>query len=227
VRWVELIALYVALPLTLGWAFERFAYRRAMAPLLWVASILALVLVLGDGSFDRGVLSRMPLGHPYVRVAALRFFAFVVPLLAFGRWLAPDEFLRLPRERPLLWLALAALYPVLSVVPQGILFRVFFVARFGALFDSRLWLLVAGALAFSLGHVVFRNAPALLLTAVGGALFLDTYLHTQSMLLAAAEHGVYGIVAFTAGLGKFLYLGGRPREVSADMAGIEVEDSRR
>ena len=29
------------------------------------------------------------------------------------------------------------------------------------------------------------------------------------MLLAAAEHGAYGIVAFSAGIGKFLYLGAR------------------
>jgi hypothetical protein len=68
-----------------------------------------------------------------------------------------------------------------------------------------------GALAFSLGHVIFRNVPALAITAVGGAFFLDTYLRTGSMLLAAAEHGAYGIIAFTAGLGTFLYLGARPR----------------
>jgi membrane protease YdiL (CAAX protease family) len=154
---------------------------------------------------------RIPL-DPYLAVVALRFPLLAGPVLAMGRWLSPDEFLVLVRRRPGLWLAFGVLYTILSAVPQGILFRVYFEHRFGALFESRALLLVAGALVFSLGHVVFRNVPALVLTAVGGALFLDTYLRTRSMLLAAAEHGAYGIVAFSAGLGKFLYLGRRPRE---------------
>ena len=145
---------------------------------------------------------------------ALRFCAFAVPLLALGRWLAPDDFLRFLRRRPGLWLAFAALYPALSVLPQGILYRVFFMNRYGPLFESRGVLLLAGALAFSFGHVIFRNVPALVITAVGGAMFLETYVHTRSMLLAAVEHGAYGIVAFTAGLGRFLYLGARGRGTS-------------
>jgi uncharacterized protein len=210
-RWIELVVLYLIIPVAIAWAAKRFSYRRAMAPLLWVASAIAIALLLHDPSFDRAMLFRVPLGDPYVQVVALRFCALAVPLFAFGRWLSPGEFLQLPRLRPALWLALATLYPLLSAVPQGILYRVFFLQHFGALFESRPSLLLAGALVFSLGHVIFRNVPALVITAAGGALFLDTYLHTQSMLLAAAEHGAYGIVAFTAGLGKFLYLGARPR----------------
>jgi hypothetical protein len=210
-HWVELALLYGVTPMTLAWAAERFAYRRAMAPILWVASVLALVVLVRDPSFDRSLLFRLPLEDPYIGVIALRFCLLAPPLLAVGRWLVPGEFLRFLRRRPGLWLAFATLYPALSVIPQGILFRVYFVQRFGALFPSRPLLLLAGAVAFSLGHVVFRNVPALVLTAVGGALFLDTYLRTGSMFLAAAEHGAYGIVAFTAGLGTFLYLGARRR----------------
>jgi hypothetical protein len=213
--WTQLVALYVVMPVVMAWAVVRFSYRRAMAPLLWVVAALAVALLLQDPTYDRGTLFRLPLGHPYARVAALRFFVFAPLLLAFGRWLTPGEFLWFARRRPALWLAFAVLYPALSVVPQGILFRVFFLQRFGVLFESGPALLVAGALVFSLGHVIYRNVPALVITAVGGALFLDTYVHTQSMLLAAAEHGAYGIVAFTAGLGKFLYLGTRPRPVPA------------
>jgi hypothetical protein len=45
-------------------------------------------------------------------------------------------------------------------------------------------------------------------------MFLETYMRTHSMLLAAVEHGAYGIVAFTAGLGRFLYLGARARDLA-------------
>ncbi len=214
-RWVELIVLYAVAPVTIAWAANRYAYRGAMAPLLWVASGLAVIVLLRDPGFDRTLLFRLPFGDPYVKVMALRFCALGLPLLALGRWLAPDDFLRFLRRRPALWLAFAALYPVLSVLPQGILYRVFFMDRYGSLFESHAALLVAGALAFSFGHVIFRNVPALVITAVGGAMFLETYVHTQSMLLAAAEHGAYGIVAFTAGLGRFLYLGARGRDIRA------------
>jgi hypothetical protein len=210
-QWIALVTLYAAVPLGLAWVFNRFSYRRAMAPILWVASIVAIALLLRDTTFDRARLYRFPIGDPYVRVVALRFLGLAPLLLAFGRWLAPTEFMLFPRRRPLLWLAFALLYTALSAVPQGILYRVFFVQTFGDLFESRLSLLVAGAIVFSLGHVVFRNVPALVITAAGGALFVDTYLHTQSMLIAAAEHGAYGIVAFSAGLGRFLYLGARGR----------------
>jgi hypothetical protein len=214
VRWVELVVLYAVAPLTITWAAGRFSYRGAMAPLLWVASAIATVVLLCDPTFDRSVLYRLPLADPYVRVVALRFCFFAVPLLALGRWLAPDDYLRFLRRRPGLWLAFAFLYPALSVLPQGMLYRVFFLNRYGPLFESRPALLVAGALAFSFGHVIFRNVPALVITAVGGAMFLETYLHTHSMLLAAGEHGAYGVVAFTAGLGRFLYLGSRTRDLA-------------
>lgn len=213
-RWGELVLLYAVAPLSITWAAGRYSYRGAMAPLLWVAAGLATVLLLRDPTFDRAVLYRLPFEDPYVEVMALRFCAFAVPLLALGRWLAPDDFLRFLRRRPGLWLAFAFLYPALSVLPQGILYRVFFLERYGALFESRPVLLLAGALAFSFGHVIFRNVPALVITAVGGAMFLETYMRTHSMLLAAVEHGAYGIVAFTAGLGRFLYLGARARDLA-------------
>jgi hypothetical protein len=77
-----------------------------------------------------------------------------------------------------------------------------------------LWLLSVGAGVLLVRDPGFDNVPAIALTAIGGALFLDTYLKTDSMLVAAAEHGAYGVTAFSAGLGKFLYLGAqgpRPR----------------
>jgi len=221
-RWIELVVVYGATPVALAWLFERLSYRRAMAPLLWVLSAVALFLMFRDPGFDRAVLFRLPLGHPYVRIAALRFGLLAPVLLALGRWLTASDFLWFPRRRPALWLAFAVLYPALSAVPQGILFRVYFLQRFGLLFESGAWLLVAGAVVFSLGHVIFRNAPALVITAVGGALFLDTYVHTRSMLLAAAEHGAYGMVAFTAGLGRFLYLGARKGSVNAHALSPEL-----
>jgi hypothetical protein len=120
---------------------------------------------------------------------------------------APEGFLRLPRESPRLWGVVAVLYPLLSVLPQGILFRVFFLHRYEPLFGHGAAMLVAGTIAFSFAHVIFRNAVALGVTALGGLIFMLSQMATGSMLIASLEHAVYGVAAFTFGMGRFLFLG--------------------
>jgi hypothetical protein len=208
-RWLEFLLLYGVGPSVFAVVVHRFGYRGAMAPVLWVLSLLLFVALYGDPAFDRACLWRLPLSHPHVRVMVLRFVILGTALLGLGRYFAPERFLWIARTRPLVFLLLAVGYPVLSVIPQGLIWRVFFVQRYAALFTSPLTLVAVGAVAFSLAHLTFRNGVAIFVTAIGGALFLETYIETQSMLLAALEHGVYGVTAFTAGLGKFLYLGRR------------------
>ena len=55
--------------------------------------------------------------------------------------------------------------------------------------------------------MLFRNPWALLFTFAGGLLFLPTYRRTGSMLLANAEHALYGDFLFTVGWGRFFYEG--------------------
>ena len=75
-------------------------------------------------------------------------------------------------------------YPLLSVFPQGIIYRNWFVHRYRDLFgDSGLMILVA-ALAFSFVHIIFINWVALVLTFVGGIMFTGTYIRHRSGLLA-------------------------------------------
>jgi hypothetical protein len=101
-------------------------------------------------------------------------------------------------------------YPLLSALPRGFIWRVFFARRYAALFRRRHALLIAGALSFAFAHLVFQNVLAVVATAIGGALFLHTYLASRSMLLATLEHATYGVAAFTLGLGRFLYHGAIP-----------------
>ena len=61
--------------------------------------------------------------------------AAVAALLVW--WLVPQQALSLPRRATGLWLAIMALYPLLSALPQELLFRPLFFRRYGALFPSR------------------------------------------------------------------------------------------
>ena len=210
-RAIEFVTLYGVGPVLVSWVVNRCHYRAPIAPLLWVLAGLAAHALLLDPSFDAAVFWRLPEDRSLLWWVALRFAILGGALLWLGQRFAPEDFLQLPRHRPVLWLLLVVLYPTLSALPQGMLWRVLFVQRYAVLFDGRASLLLAGAVAFSFGHITYRSARALAVTAIGGALFLDTYLRSHSMILAATEHGAYGIVAFSAGLGRFMHMGRRWR----------------
>ena len=210
-RSCELALLYGALPLVFAGAVNRIGYRGAMFPILWIIALLCISVMLSDPAFDRASLWRLPLRHAHVTLMALRWLVLSSLLAIAVRLVSPRAFARFPRENPRFFAFFVVGYPFLSALPQGIIWRLFFAYRYASLFGTRTALVAAGAAAFALAHITFRNVLALLLTALGGAFFLDTYLTTGSMCLATLEHGAYGVAAFGLGLGEFLYLGARGR----------------
>ena len=136
----------------------------------------------------------------------LRFLVCGTALTLVTRWLAPGLFLSLPRERPVFWGAIMVLYPLLSVWPQEVIFRRFLFYRYGRIFGEG-GVVAASALAFGFAHVIFLNWIAVALTVAGGAMFARNYAQERSLWLACFEHGLYGCLVFTIGLGRFFYTG--------------------
>ena len=143
-----------------------------------------------------------------LRPMLMRFALCALLLIAVIALLAPERLFQLPRERPLFWLTLIAGYPLLSVLPQELVYRQLFARRYGGLFHGRWGWIVASALAFGWLHVVFDNWLAPLLCVLGGAFFAHTYAETRSLRLAVAEHSLYGMLVFTVGIGDFFYHAG-------------------
>src|SRR5262245_65520235 len=81
--------------------------------------------------------------------------------------LFPEKLFALPRAMPLEWAVLLATYPVLSVYPQELLYRAFFLKRYEGLFPNGRGLWLGSALAFAWLHVIFRNPLAIVMTLVG------------------------------------------------------------
>jgi membrane protease YdiL (CAAX protease family) len=120
----------------------------------------------------------------------------------------PNSLLRILRHNPTLWSVIMVAYPLLSVLPQGVIYRRFYQARYAPLFGTHQRLsLVIGAAVFSLAHLTFRNHWALLFTFIGGLMFLSTYRTTRRSTMANIEHALYGDFIFTIGWGKYLYHG--------------------
>jgi membrane protease YdiL (CAAX protease family) len=109
-----------------------------------------------------------------------------------------------PMNKPGLYFIILFVYTFLSVWPQEIVYRTFFMNRYSRLFRSKYLLVFINAVLFSLAHLFFRNTLVSILTFLGGLLFALTFLKYKSTLLVSIEHAIYGNWLFTVGMGQML-----------------------
>jgi hypothetical protein len=198
-RKLEFGALYVGLPLLMALAMP--------ADWLWPAflgaTLGALMLLALTPGFDWRELVRGGIGWGEV---ALVGAATAVVAAALVWLLLPGQAFSLPRRAPRLWVAIMLLYPLLSALPQELVFRALFFRRYGGLFAGRQVAVAVNALGFGLAHLMFWNWVAASLTVAGGVIFARGYLE-RGFLQAVVLHAVAGGIIFTSGLGVFFYHG--------------------
>ena len=203
----ELLLLFVGLPL----AYRFSPWRIPALPLLWMVAGYAWWMLRRDAGFDGARLwNPAPLAAALPGILSI-FAGIAVLLWAATHWLAPHLEWSFVRQHPLFWAVVMVLYPVLSVYPQGLLYRAFFMQRYAALFPEKWMLLLASAAGFAFLHIIFRNPLAVWLTFGGGLLFAWRYAETGSLLTSSVEHALYGCWLFTVGLGGYFYHGVWPQ----------------
>lgn len=201
--WMELLLLYLAMPL----AYRLSPVRIPALPLLWVVSAYAWWQLVRDPQFNRARLwNPAPLGGNLAMILGVFAGSALVLWLLVHRF-APQLEWSFVRSRPGFWAVVMIAYPVLSVYPQGLLYRAFFFERYGSLFPGRWAMIVASAAAFAFLHIIFRNPVAVALTFAGGILFAARYAETGSLATSSFEHALYGCWLFTIGLGQYFYHG--------------------
>lgn len=168
-------------------------------------AMMALTLLIGWKAPT--VRFRQPDSRFPVRPIILRAVAAGMVLLLLTTLLWPELCFRLLRERPRLWIMVVTLYPLLSVIPQEYLFRVFFNQRYRELFGTGNLMRLVNALVFAWAHAFMLNPVAPLLSLPAGWLLGDTWLKTRSLRAVSLEHALYGQLVFTIGLGWFFYNG--------------------
>ncbi len=202
-RIAEMVLLFMGAPLLIY--FEILPGPKI--PWLALFSLGCALWLLQDKEYDNRRFYRSMNSRHYLRVILLRGVAVAVAILGFVLVLIPDNLLGFPLHRPWFWLMVMVLYPVLSAYPQEIAYRAFFFARYAPLFRSQTALILCNAAAFSFLHVIYDNPWAVILTLPAGWLMARTYAVTGSLLLVSLEHGIYGCLSFTLGLGRFFYEG--------------------
>ena len=185
--------------------------RVAPLPILWLATIGCLVLLWRGGKSPppaavRAEVNSTTRSRARIEVAITVVVGSLLLLLLYGA-ISNEPMFVFPRRNPRIWLIVLVLYPLLSVVPQGIVFRRWFVWRYRSILGTGTLMVLIGAICFGCSHILFGNAVAPLVTCIGGVLFLRTYLQSGSGWLADLQHALLGDVAFTIGYGQWLYAG--------------------
>ncbi|MEI6970984.1 MAG: CPBP family intramembrane glutamic endopeptidase [bacterium] len=204
---LEFITLFIGLPVMVAIGLSEA--HLLIVPVLLFAAALCLALLLRDPSFDRShVWNVSGLKNDLPRLAVMLACTTLL-LVATVMLTAAESFMDLPLNHPVIWLLILLFYPVISVPPQELIYRVFLFHRYRELLTSPAMRIAASALVFCLAHLVFANILALILTLGGGLLFAYTYHRTQSLAAVSLEHALYGCLAFTVGIGNCLLYGTR------------------
>lgn len=199
----EFLLIFFGLPV----GYRLLPIRIPALPVLWLVSTYAWWQLWRDPTFDRKLLWNAA-ALPQYLPGMLAIFAAGACLIWWGvhRWRPHLEW-DLVRRNRFFWALVVVLYPLLSVYPQGVLYRAFLFHRYAALFPTPWAMVSASAVAFGFAHLVFRSKLAAALTFAGGILFATRYLQTRSLAASCLEHALYGEWLFTVGLGGYLYTG--------------------
>lgn len=178
----------------------------AMFPALFTLTAIGLALLNGTEGFDWRDLF---VGLDQLYVVELFAFAggMLILCLAVVYTAAPEAAFALLRTEPLMMLVIALFYPLLSALPQELVFRPLYFRRYGAVLPDGRTNIVLNAALFSFAHLMYWSWTVALMTFAGGLVFAWAYEIRRSFALAVVLHSVAGVVIFAVGLGIYFYSG--------------------
>mgnify|MGYP001455102972 FL=1 len=129
---------------------------------------------------------------------------FVISGFFYTMILDRNLLFNLPKNYFFLWVAVMIFYPIFSVIPQEIIFRVLFFERYSCLFKNQFLYLILNSIIFAYIHLVFQNFHAFFITLITSPVFAHAYVN-KSFKTCFLTHTIGGQLVFTYGLGNFFY----------------------
>lgn len=169
-------------------------------PLLLIA-LFFFAILRNDPEFDERVLYRLNKQH--LRRSLPRILIISILLIWFTYWIFPDLFFKYPLEDFDDYVITLFLYPLVSVIPQELVYRVYFFHRYKKIVPEKYLLMLSNAIIFGLTHWIYGNWVAPIATFLVSWIFIFTYLKSKSLLNVSLEHYIYGFIMFTVGFGYF------------------------
>lgn len=203
---IEFIILCIMLP-TIIITFELGYY---MFFFLWVAAAYCAyhLFYVGHENFAKDTWKWHAVNRKTLKPIILRWIIACFGMIAFLYWYAPDRLFSMASVNPLQLIMIFTLYPLLSALPQELIFCSFFFHRYKRFFKSPRARIYASATVFAYAHMLYINPVAPVLSFIAGIIFAYTYARTRSLALVTVEHALYGNALFFIGLGYYFWSGG-------------------
>lgn len=200
--WGEFLFFFVAAPL----AIAAFLPATVMFTALFVVTAIGVVLLHVTDGFHWRDLRR---GWHEISVAKVAKFSAAMFLLCLAVILifAPDEMFNILYREPMLMVMIFLLYPLVSALPQEIVYRPLFFRRYGAILPPGQGAIVMNAALFSFAHLMYWSWIVAAMTFAGGLVFAWAYEKQRNFPLAVILHGIAGNLIFFTGLGIYFYSG--------------------
>jgi hypothetical protein len=197
---VELVGLFIGMPLLLISPF----------PILYALILVVLCLIyIGWQLKSRLGMTKKVFWQvkwsDLWPVITVRFLFFAIATMVFVLYTAPEDLFIVVVQKPLMWVGISIFYTLISTLPQEILYRTYFFARYSDLTQNKYLFILINASVFCFAHIFFMDNLVFVLTFCGGVLFATTYDKSKSLVLTVAEHSFYGLWLFTVGMGRMLY----------------------
>lgn len=200
--WAEFLLFFVIAPVTIAALLP----ATVMFSALFALTALGLVLLHATDGFHWREL-RQGMGAIDWRLMAGFAVSVFLTCVAVVYAFEPDAAFGLLQYDPRLLVMILIFYPVLSALPQEIVFRPLFFRRYGAILPEGRAVILLNAGIFALAHLMYWNWVVAAMTFSGGLVFAWAYEIRRSFPLAVVLHAVAGNLVFLTGLGIYFYSG--------------------
>lgn len=196
----EFLLLYFGAPL----AIALFLPPTHLFTALIALSAFGIFLLWRTGGFRWRSLF---IGHriPWLEVAGIALACFLGGILMLLT-AAPEALFSLFLSNPEIMLLIWALYPLLSALPQELIFRPLFFHRYRTLLPGPRAALALNAGIFAFAHLMYWSWVVAAFTFIGGWFFARAY-RRHGFPAAWLLHAVAGNILFLVGMGYYFYSG--------------------
>lgn len=201
VSWAELLIIFIGFPLVIS------VYNLQRPILYSILTAVCIYIILRN----LHVIDWQAFWHiPRNRAIWLNMAGRTLILLLFSviaMFVLPNRgWFLLPQYNMGLWLAVMILYPVISVLPQEIIWRFHLLENTKNIMPNRNIRIIVSALLFGWVHIIFGTVFAVIATIyLGLQLAYAYYQGHKSFWVVWVEHSLAGQIAFTIGLGVYFY----------------------
>lgn len=200
--WVEFAAFYIAVPVLVA----VFLPAGRLFEALFVFMLAGLALLAFTPGFEWKELLRGWRAIDWTRVAVLAAVTLAASAIVMQA-VAPERMFSMLIHRPETMLTIALFYPLLSALPQEVVFRALYFRRYRDILPEGVPGLLLNAALFSLAHLMYWSSVVMVMTFAGGFVFAWAHAVRRSFPMAWVMHAIAGLIVFAAGLGVYFYSG--------------------